>query len=101
MEKHEDMNRAGADSRIEKQRKKIQRMKRIMAWAGIIILALLYIAVFVIGLAGKAGTQDLLMVCIIGTVLVPVTMYAMIRLTDTLAGKHIIGEDREEPDDRS
>ena len=73
-----------------KQAKKIRRMKQIMAWAGIILLAALYIATFVIGLMGKAGTQDLLMVCIIGTVLVPVTMYAMIKLTDTLSGKNVI-----------
>ena len=72
----------------EKQAKKIRRMKQIMAWTGIIVLALLYIITFIIGIMGKAGTQKLLLACIIGTVLVPVTMYAMIRITDTLSGKN-------------
>ena len=84
----------------EKQAKKIRRMKQIMAWTGIIVLALLYIITFIIGIMGKAGTQKLLLACIIGTVLVPVTMYAMIRITDTLSGKNVIGAgpDRESED---
>ncbi len=76
--------------------KKIERMKKIMAWAGILLLAGIYLITFIIGLTGKAETRDLLMACVICTVLVPVIMYAMLMMAKTLSGRNVIDPDAEE-----
>ena len=81
--------------------KKIEKMKKIMAWAGILLLAGIYLTTFIIGLTGKAETKDLLMACIICTVLVPVIMYAMLLIARTLSGKNTIDPgEKKDPSDR-
>ena len=81
------------DSGEETVMKKIEKMKKIAAWAGILLLAGIYLVTFILGITGKAETKDLLMACIICTVLVPVLMYAMLMMTKTLSGKNVIGSD--------
>ena len=79
--------------------KKIERMKKIAAWAGIVLLAGIYLITFVLGITGNAQTKDLLMACVICTVLVPVLMYAMIMITRTLSGENVVGSDKPEGSD--
>ena len=43
--------------------------------------------------------QDLLMACVICTVLVPVLMYAMIMITRTLSGENVVGSDKPKASD--
>ena len=64
---------------------KIKRMKRILAVAGLLLLAVIYLATFILGLTGKAETKDLLMACIVCTVIVPVLMYAMMMVAKILS----------------
>ncbi len=54
----------------------MKRIKRIGAWCGIILLLGLYLATFIAGISGRA-TKELLMACVICTVLVPVLFYAV------------------------
>ncbi len=70
---------------------KIKRMKRILAVAGLILLGVIYLATFILGLTGSAQTKDLLMACVVCTVVVPVLMYAMLMIT------RILSHDDEEP----
>lgn len=55
----------------------MKKMKRIMAWAGIIILAGLYLITFLLGILGNENTKGMLMASIICTVIVPCLMYGM------------------------
>lgn len=64
----------------------MDKMKRIMAWAGILLLAAIYLVTFLVGLMGKADAKDLLMGCILSTVLVPVVLYAMLMTARHLRG---------------
>lgn len=64
---------------------KIKTMKRIMAWAGIIILAAIYIATGILGFLGSPATAGAFKACIVLTVVVPVLMYAMIRIAKILS----------------
>ena len=64
---------------------KVKKMKRVLAIAGIVILAVIYLATFIIGLMGKAEAKDLLMACIVCTVVVPVLMYAMLMVEKILS----------------
>ena len=62
----------------EQENPRVRRMKKIAAWAGIIILAVVYLTTFIVGITGAGNTPDLLIACLACTVLVPVVMYAMI-----------------------
>ena len=64
---------------------KVKRMKRILAIAGLILLAAVYLTTFILGFTGAAETKDLLMACIICTVIIPVLMYAMLMITRILS----------------
>ena len=54
----------------------MKKLKRILAWIGILVLAGLYITTFIVGMFGHGSTRGLLMACVICTVLIPVLIYA-------------------------
>ena len=66
----------------------MKRTKKIFAWAGLVILAVLYLTTFILGLFGSPATHDLFMACIVCTVVVPVLLYAMILLMKLLENRH-------------
>ena len=70
-----------------KEKKSIKRIKRILAWAGILLLAALYLVTFILGITGSPATRDLLMACVICTVIVPVLIYAMMMIARILERK--------------
>ncbi len=59
-----------------------------MAWAGLIILAFIYLTTFIVGIFGSPATADLFKACIILTVVVPVLFWAMIRIAVWLEGRN-------------
>lgn len=63
------------------------RLKKILAWAGIILLAGIYLTTFILGFFGSPATADLLKASIVCTVVVPVLMYAMLLLARVLKDK--------------
>ena len=67
--------------------KRLEKMKKIAAWCGIVLLAGLYLATVILGLLGSESTKSLLMACIVCTVVVPVLLYAMILMAKVLGGK--------------
>lgn len=73
--------------------KKYPLIRRIAAWAGIILLLTMYIVTFVLAVSGKAS-KDLLIACLVSTVLVSVILYAMILVTKRLENRS--ADDREE-----
>lgn len=62
----------------------MQKMKRIMAWVGIIILAGLYLITFLLGVFGNENTKGMLMASIICTIVVPCLMYGMMMIAKIL-----------------
>ncbi len=54
------------------------KMKRVAAWAGIILLLAIYLITIVLGILGKGDTKDLLMAAFMATVLVPVILYGLL-----------------------
>ena len=65
--------------------KRLLRMKRILAWAGIILLAVIYLATGILGFFGSPATKGLFIACLVCTVVVPVTLYAMLMLARLLS----------------
>ena len=65
----------------------MEKMKKIMAWVGIIVLLSLYLVTFLLGIFGSPATKDLLMASLACTVIVPCLMYAMLLIARVLGGK--------------
>ncbi len=65
----------------------MKKMKRILAWGGIILLLGLYLVTFILGVTGNEATRDLLMASIACTVIIPCLMYGMLLLAKVLSGK--------------
>ena len=64
--------------------KRFVRLRRIFAWAGIILLAVIYLATGILGFFGSPATKGLFKACIVCTVVVPVTLYAILLLARLL-----------------
>lgn len=65
----------------------MKKMKRILAWIGIIVLLGLYLVTFILGVTGNESTKDLLMASIACTVIIPCLMYGMLLLAKVLEDK--------------
>lgn len=52
-----------------------QKVKRIVALLGVIIIALLYLTTFVLSFFHFEGSEEMLGVCIVATVVIPVLLY--------------------------
>ena len=69
-------------------KKETKKLKKILAWIGIIVLLSLYLITFIVGVTGGPQTKNLLLACIALTVIVPVLLYAMMLLAKVLSGKN-------------
>ncbi len=72
-----------------------QKIKRILALAAVIIIALLYAATFVLSFLPGDQAKDLLMVSIVATVVIPVLLYIYLWLFHLFKGDH---KDPDEPE---
>ena len=75
-----------SSSELTPKEKRLARMKRILAWAGIILLAVIYLATGILGFFGSPATKNLFKAAIVCTVVVPVTLYAMLMIARILGG---------------
>ncbi|MDO4299250.1 MAG: hypothetical protein Q4C59_12375 [Lachnospiraceae bacterium] len=55
----------------------MKKMKRILALAGVVFLAGMYLVVFILGLTANPATQDVLMAAIACTIIIPCLLYGM------------------------
>ncbi|MCD8022474.1 MAG: hypothetical protein LUF30_05720 [Lachnospiraceae bacterium] len=62
----------------------MQKLKRIAAMIGVIILVGMYVIPLILALTGSQGTQNLLMASIVCTIVVPVLIYAMMLVARVL-----------------
>lgn len=63
----------------------MDKLKRIMAMAGVILVAGIWIATFLIGVLG--GSKQLLTAFLVLSVVVPVLIYAILLIARTVSGK--------------
>ncbi len=63
----------------------MDKLKRVMAMAGVILVAGIWIATFLIGVMG--GSKELLTAFLVLSVVVPVLIYAILLVARTVSGK--------------
>lgn len=63
----------------------MDKLKRIMAMAGVILVAGIWIGTFIIGVTG--GSKELLTAFLVLSVVVPVLIYAILLVARTVSGK--------------
>lgn len=73
----------------------MKKMKRILAWAGILLLLGLYLVTFLLGVFGSEATRGMFMASVACTVIIPVLFYAMLLIAKLLKGSG--GNERQEP----
>jgi fatty acid desaturase len=66
----------------------MDKLKRVMAMAGVILVAGIWIATFLTGVLG--GSKELLTALLVLSVVVPVLMYAILLGARTVSGKSAI-----------
>lgn len=62
----------------------MKKMKRILALAGVVFLAGMYLVVFILGLTANPATQDVLMAAIACTIIIPCLLYGMMLVARVL-----------------
>jgi hypothetical protein len=63
----------------------MNKLKRIMAMAGVVLIISIWVATFVVGVTG--GPKKLLTAFLVLSVVVPVLMYAILLVARTVSGK--------------
>lgn len=72
------------------QRKKtLEKIKRLAAWIGIIVIVGMYLLTLILGLTANENTKGWLMASIVCTVVIPVLIYAMILVMKVLDQRHL------------
>lgn len=75
------------NKKMHRKNNKFQLIRKTAAWAGILALVILYAVTFVLAVSGKAS-EDLLMGCIVASVLVSVLIYAVILAARVLENRN-------------
>ena len=95
--------RVGIQNRVMEWRgplfmERFNRIRKVAAWAGIVILAGLYLITFILGVFGNEATDDLFKACVVCTVLVPVLFYAMLLFGRSVSGRDNSGQGKDSSD---
>ncbi len=77
----------------------MQKLKRILALAGVIFLVGMYVIVFILGLTASPATKGALMAAIACTIVIPVLIYAMLLIARVLGTRNSLPE--ESPEEES
>ncbi len=68
------------------------KLKRILAMAGVIILAALYISTLVLALIGSEKTMQLLIVAVFCTIVIPVMIHLFLMMLNARQGRNVYDE---------
>ena len=68
------------------------KIKRIIAWIAIILIASMYLATLVLALLGYGIYHPMLAICLIGTLVVPTLSFIIIWLLGRYNDKHVLGD---------
>ncbi|MBO4374754.1 MAG: hypothetical protein J5829_06575 [Lachnospiraceae bacterium] len=81
--------------------------KRILAMAGVILIAGMYIATLVLALMGSRNTVSLFLLSILCTIMVPLIIHLFMMLRNVRRGKNVMDEPypykekRDDPDNKN
>lgn len=77
----------------------MKKLKRILAWIGVILLLSLYIITFIVSFIKPAVTSGLLMACIFTTIALPCLLYAFQLIYRVLKNSRTndVSEHKEQP----
>lgn len=67
-------------------------MKRVLAWIGIIILAIMYITAFVCSIIGTPFAFVLCMVCIVSTIAIPIIIHFLLIMMNMKNGGSMLDD---------
>ena len=67
--------------------KKYTKSQRVVAWIGIILLAILYLATLISAILATPVTYTLFRMCLIATVLLPLTIFGYIKIYSLFTGR--------------
>ena len=71
----------------------MQKLRRILALLGVIILVGMYVVTLVFALSSSPNANNMLMASIVCTVIIPCLLYGMILLTRVLDNRNLSGRD--------
>ena len=72
----------------------MQKLKRILALLGVVILVGMYVVTLVFALSSNPNANNMLMASIVCTVIVPCLLYGMILITRVLDNRHLSDRDK-------
>lgn len=72
----------------------MQKLRRILALLGVIILVGMYVVTLVFALSSSPNANNMLMASIVCTVIIPCLLYGMILLTRVLDNRNLSGKDK-------
>jgi len=67
----------------------MEKLKRILALAGVVIILALYLVTFLLGVFGSADMKNWLTAALVLTVLIPVLVYAVLLVARLVSGKNV------------
>ena len=73
----------------------MQKLRRILALLGVVILVGMYVITLVFALSSSPNASNMLMASIVCTVIVPCLLYGMILITRVLDNRHLSDRDKE------
>ncbi len=76
----------------------MQKLKRILALTGVILLVGMYVIVLILGLTASPATEGALMAAIACTIVIPVLIYAMMLIARVLGTRDSLPVDYLEED---
>ena len=74
------------------------RLKQIIAWIAIILLALLYLSTLVVALMGYGVQSSLFSACLIGTIVIPLIAFIILFLVARYNGGKAPGDPNTDPE---
>lgn len=72
----------------------MQKLRRILALLGVVILIGMYVVTLVFALSSSPNANNMLMASIVCTVVVPCLLYGMILITRVLDNRHLSDKDK-------
>lgn len=73
--------------------------KQIVALAGVILLALLYVVTLFVAIFDSSSSGRLFGMCLFATIAIPLLIWIYTWLYGRMTGKHAIGDPKEETED--
>lgn len=75
----------------------MEKLKRVVAWIGIIVLVMLYVVTIISAIFVTPATQGFFKASLLATIMVPILLYVYLLVYRLLKGKNTDGTEKEDP----